>query len=167
MEFKYTENVKEVLISRHLITHVSPHPEGFDGGFMASLDNTMWTDAFKVSDEVYYTSTNDKQLIDYLESQNKAYQDLKKYVKLLSITNINVEGGICFLDCPKSIKRNNKWKFFKPKWEREIINISKGTFWYPAYISKWMTVESLISKGEIKLLEFSNELPEILIKKEV
>lgn len=156
---RLTREVKELIISRHLIVDVQPHPE-FSDGFIAVLDNDMVTDAFKTDDGEYVTFTNNKELIEYVERRKKGESKMKKYVKIQSQRNIQVTGGLSFLDMtdPKQAVAN-KLKV-QPLWSKEKLKIRVGSAWYPSYITEWPTVKSLNKQGIITIGEFADTLPD-------
>lgn len=156
---RLTREVKELIISRHLIVDVQPHPE-FSDGFIAVLDNDMVTDAFKTDDGEYVTFTNNKELIEYVERRKKGESKMKKYVKIQSQRNIQVTGGLSFLDMtdPKQAVAN-KLKV-QPLWSKEKLKIRVGSAWYPSYITEWPTVKSLNKQGVITIGEFADTLPD-------
>lgn len=159
MERRLTREVKELIISRHLITDVQPHPE-FPDGFIAVLDNDMVTDAFETDEGEYVTFTNNKSLIEYVERRKKGENKMKKYVKIQSSKNIQVTGGLSFLDMtdPKQAVPN-KMKV-QPLWSKEKIKLKVGSAWYPSYITEWATVKSLNKDGVITIGEFVDTLPD-------
>ena len=159
MVHRLTREVKELIISRHLIVDVQPHPE-FSDGFIAVLDNNMVTDAFKTDDGEYVTFTNNKNLIEYVERRKKGENKMKKYVKIQSQRNIQVTGGLDFLDMtdPKQAVPN-KLKV-QPLWSKEKLKITVGSAWYPSYITEWATVKSLNNDGVITIGEFTDTLPD-------
>ena len=159
MERRLTREVKELIISRHLIVDVQPHPE-FPDGFIAVLDNDMVTDAFKTDEGEYVTFTNNKSLIEYVEKRRKGESKMKKYVKIQSSKNIQVTGGLSFLDLtnPKQAIPN-KLKI-QPLWSKEKIKLKMGSAWYPSYITEWATVKALNKDGVITIGEFADTLPD-------
>lgn len=159
MVHRLTREVKELIISRHLIVDVQPHPE-FSDGFIAVLDNDMVTDAFKTDDSEYVTFTNNKDLIEYVERRKKGEKKMKKYVKIQSSKNIQVTGGLSFLDMtdPKQAVPN-KLKI-QPLWSKEKLKITVGSAWYPSYITEWATVKALNKDGVITIGEFTDTLPD-------
>lgn len=159
MEHRLTREVKELIISRHLIVDVQPHPE-FPDGFIAVLDNDMVTDAFETDEGEYVTFTNNKSLIEYVERRKKGEKKMKKYVKIQSSKNIQVTGGLSFLDMtdPKQAVPN-KLKV-QPLWSKEKIKLKVGSAWYPSYITEWATVKSLNKDGVITIGEFVDNLPD-------
>jgi len=156
---RLTREVKELIISRHLIIDVQPHPE-FSDGFIAVLDNDMVTDAFKTDEGEYITLTNNKDLIEYVERRKKGENKMKKYVKIQSSKNIQVTGGLSFLDLtdPKAAIPN-KMKV-QPLWSKEKIKLKMGSAWYPSYITEWATVKALNNDGIITIGEFVDTLPD-------
>lgn len=165
MERRLTREVKELIISRHLIVDVQPHPE-FSDGFIAVLDNDMVTDAFKTDEGEYVTFTNNKSLIEYVEKRRKGESKMKKYVKIQSSKNIQVTGGLSFLDLtdPKQAIPN-KLKI-QPLWSKEKIKLKMGSAWYPSYITEWSTVKSLNKDGVITIGEFADTLPDNVSEEE-
>ena len=159
MGHRLTREVKELFISRHLIVDVQPHPE-FPDGFIAVLDNDMVTDAFKTDDGEYFTYTNNKELIEYVERRKKGEDKMKKYVKIQSQRNIQVTGGLEYLDLtdPKQAIPN-KLKI-QPLWSKEKIKLKAGSAWYPSYITEWATVKALNNDGVITIGEFADTLPD-------
>lgn len=159
MGHRLTREVKELQISRHLIVDVQPHPE-FEDGFIAVLDNDMVTDAFKTDEGEYITFTNNKELIEYVERRRKGENKMKKYVKIQSSKNIQVTGGLSFLDMtdPKQAVPN-KLKV-QPLWSKEKIKLRMGSAWYPSYITEWATVKALNNDGVITIGEFADILPD-------
>lgn len=159
MGHRLTREVKEIIISRHLIVDVQPHPE-FPDGFIAVLDNDMVTDAFKTDEGEYVTFTNNKNIIEYVERRKKGEKKMKKYVKIQSSKNIQVTGGLSFLDMtdPKQAVPN-KLKV-QPLWSKEKIKLKVGSAWYPSYITEWATVKSLNKDGVITIGEFVDILPD-------
>lgn len=162
---RLTREVKELIISRHLIIDVQPHPE-FPDGFIAVLDNDMVTDAFKTDEAEYVTFTNNKSLIEYVEKRRKGESEMKKYVKIQSSKNIQVTGGLSFLDLtdPKQAIPN-KLKI-QPLWSKEKIKLKMGSAWYPSYITEWSSVKALNKDGVITIGEFADTLPDNVSEEE-
>jgi hypothetical protein len=60
----------EVIVPRELIKEFYPHPD-FNEPFyhVVTLLNDMYTDVWYTNDGYYITKTNDKELIDYIKTQ--------------------------------------------------------------------------------------------------
>lgn len=158
MEHKLSDSVQELVISRHLIVDVQPHPEDFSG-FIAVLDNDMSTDAYEREDGSYVSYTNNQNLIDYVENKKRGERKMKKYVKIQSQRNIQLTGGLQFLDMTDANQPiANKMKV-QPLWSKEKLIIKAGSNWYPSYITQWSTTKALNEDGIITIGEFADKLP--------
>lgn len=62
----------EIIVPRELIKCFYPHPEGYRyGAYVVDLINGMYTDVFMNDENKFYTITNDKKLIKYIEKNKK------------------------------------------------------------------------------------------------
>lgn len=82
-------------------------------------------------------------------------EEKPEFVKIQSEVTINVTMGLNAQNVTNKDAHIPDRLKINPLWPKAMIQIKKGTFWYPAEITEWRTIKALANKGILTIGEFS------------